>query len=309
MFVAQALFAAVPTAIDADAAALNCDLFPRNIFDFVIYTQPPENWIMPSVEAAPPDGTARSQRSAKEAKLATKLQAILLWLFHNDEARAPQMLDKALGDDRRHEFVGGVDATAVRRQVRRRRRRLRREIGCCDRPALRQDRRRRPDLVRPLTTVNTPRKAPVVLSQEEVARLLESAAGLKYKAALGVAYGAGLRVSEVANLKVSDIDSQRMTLRVEQGKGQRDRYVMLSPQLLEPLREWWRAARPRAWLFPSQNPVNPMSARQLVRAVHAAAQVITSSSPCRRRSARSPSHHNKAAVYDLLWTAARTISS
>ena len=77
----------------------------------------------------------------------------------------------------------------------------------------------RPDLVLPLTTVNKPRRAPVVLSQEEVARLLEAAPGLKYKAALSVAHGAGLRVSEVANLKVSDIDSQRMTLRVEQGKG------------------------------------------------------------------------------------------
>ena len=83
---------------------------------------------------------------------------------------------------------------------------------------------------------------------------------------------AGLRVSEVANLKVSDIDSERMTLRVERGKGQRDRYVMLSPQLLDLLRDWWRTARPQAWLFPGQNPVNPMSARQLVRAVHAAAQ-------------------------------------
>ena len=93
----------------------------------------------------------------------------------------------------------------------------------------------RPDRVRPLRLVNEPRKAPIVLSQEEVARLLEAAPGLKYKAALSVAYGAGLRVSEVANLKVSDIDSQRMTLRVEQGKGQRDRYVMLSPQLLERL--------------------------------------------------------------------------
>ncbi len=80
----------------------------------------------------------------------------------------------------------------------------------------------RPDLVRHLTTVNQPRRAPVVLSQEEVARLLEAAPGLKYKAALSVAYGAGLRVSEVADLKVSDIDSQRMTLRVEQGKALRD---------------------------------------------------------------------------------------
>lgn len=128
----------------------------------------------------------------------------------------------------------------------------------------------RPDLVRPLRIVNEPRKAPVVLSQEEVARLLEAAPGLKYKAALSVAYGAGLRVSEVVNLKVSDIDSERMTLRVEQGKGQRDRYVMLSPQLLELLRDWWRASRPQVWLFPGQNPINPMTPRQLNRAVTAA---------------------------------------
>ena len=125
----------------------------------------------------------------------------------------------------------------------------------------------RPDLVRPLRIVTTPRKAPVVLSPEEVARLLQAAPGLKYKAALSVAYGAGLRVSEVANLKVSDIDSGRMMLRVEQGKGQRDRDVMLSPRLLELLREWWKAARPQVWLFPGQNPINPVTPRQLNRAV------------------------------------------
>ncbi len=130
----------------------------------------------------------------------------------------------------------------------------------------------KPDLVRPLRIVNEPRKAPVVLSREEVARLLQAAPSLKYKAALSVAYGAGLRVSEVANLKVSDIDSERMTLRVEQGKGQRDRYVMLSPQLLELLRDWWRASRPQVWLFPGQNPVNPMSARQLSRVVRETAR-------------------------------------
>jgi Phage integrase family len=79
-------------------------------------------------------------------------------------------------------------------------------------------------------------------------------------------------VSEVVALKVCDVDSERMTLRVEQGKGQRDRYVMLSLQLLDLLRDWRRAARPQAWLFPGQNPVNPMSARQLAPAVHAAAQ-------------------------------------
>ena len=128
----------------------------------------------------------------------------------------------------------------------------------------------RPDLVRPLRLVTEPRKTPIVLSQEEVARLIEAAPGLKCKAALSVAYGAGLRVSEVANLKVSDIDSQRMMLRVEQGKGQRDRYEMLSPQLLGLLRDGWRAARPQVWLFPGQNPSNPITPRQLNRAVAAA---------------------------------------
>jgi site-specific recombinase XerD len=128
----------------------------------------------------------------------------------------------------------------------------------------------RPDLVRPLRLVTEPRKTPIVLSQEEVARLIEAAPGLKYKAALSVAYGAGLRVSEVANLKVSDIDSGRMMLRVEQGKGQRDRDVMLSPRLLALLRDWWHAARPQVWLFPGQNPTNPITPRQINRAVSAA---------------------------------------
>jgi len=148
----------------------------------------------------------------------------------------------------------------------------------------------RPDLVRPLRLVTEPRKTPIVLSQEEVARLIEAAPGLKYKAALSVAYGAGLRVSEVANLKVSDIDSQRMMLRVEQGKGQRDRDVMLSPRLLELLREWWKAARPQVWLFPGQNPINPITPRQINRAVTAAKDLAGISkrvSPRARRPRRA----------------------
>ncbi len=131
----------------------------------------------------------------------------------------------------------------------------------------------RADAGRHLTVVHQPRKLPVVLSPEEVARLLEAAPGVKYKAALSVAYGAGLRISEVVSLKVSDIDSKRMMLRVERGKGGKDRHAMLSPQLLELLREWWRIARPQGWLFPGQNPVNPMSTRQLDRACHAAARM------------------------------------
>jgi integrase/recombinase XerD len=120
--------------------------------------------------------------------------------------------------------------------------------------------------------IDQPRKLPVVLSQDEVARLLDAAPGLKYKAALSVAYGAGLRAAEVIALKVSDIDSKRMLIRVEQGKGRKDRNVMLSPSLLELLRAWWRAARPQGWLFPGRNPVQPMTTRQLNRACHAAAE-------------------------------------
>src|SRR5246127_2886694 len=131
---------------------------------------------------------------------------------------------------------------------------------------------KRHDIVEHTTFIHAPRKLPVVLSPEEVARLLNAAPGLKYKAALSVAYGAGLRAAEVASLKVCDIDSKRMIIRVEQGKGRKDRNVMLSPSLLELLRAWWRAARPQGWLFPGRNPVQPMTTRQLNRACHAAAQ-------------------------------------
>lgn len=113
----------------------------------------------------------------------------------------------------------------------------------------------------------------MTLSPEEAARLIEAAPGpgLKYKAALSIAYGAGLRASEVVNLKIGDIDSDRMLIRVEQGKGRKDRHVMLSPSLLELLRDYWRAARPQGWLFPGRPPITPISTRQLNRAVHAAA--------------------------------------
>ncbi len=121
--------------------------------------------------------------------------------------------------------------------------------------------------------IHEPRKLPIVLNPEEVAHLLDAAPGLKYKAALSVAYGAGLRAAEVVALKVSDIDSKRMLIRVEQGKGRKDRNVMLSPHLLELLRAWWKAARPQGWLFPGRDPVQPMTTRQLNRACHAAAHL------------------------------------
>ncbi|MFL5204155.1 MAG: tyrosine-type recombinase/integrase [Microvirga sp.] len=130
----------------------------------------------------------------------------------------------------------------------------------------------RRDIVEHTPFVHKPHKLPVVLSPEEVARLLDAAPSLKYRAALSVAYGAGLRAGEVVSLKVSDIDSARMLIRVEQGKGRKDRYVMLSPHLLALLRAWWRVARPQGWLFPGQNRVNPLTTRQLNRACHTAAE-------------------------------------
>ena len=136
----------------------------------------------------------------------------------------------------------------------------------------------RGELMAKMRPVRVPQKLPVVLSPEEVARLIAAAHNLKHQVALSVAYGGGLRVSEVVSLKVGDIDSQRMTLRVEQGKGRKDRYVMLAPVLLERLRTWWRVAHaqgkmlPGGWLFPGLNPVESLSTRQLNRAIHAAAE-------------------------------------
>jgi integrase len=129
-----------------------------------------------------------------------------------------------------------------------------------------------PELMARMQPVRVPRTLPVVLSPDEVRRLIIAAGNLKHQTALSVAYGAGLRASEVVALKVGDIDSQRMTLRIERGKGRKDRYAMLSPVLLERLRVWWRVAHAQGrmldggWLFPGHDPVDPLSA------VHAAAE-------------------------------------
>src|SRR3954449_2721280 len=131
-----------------------------------------------------------------------------------------------------------------------------------------------------LARIAAPERLPVVLSPEEVALLLAHAPSLKYRAALSIAYGCGLRVAEVAHLKVADIDSERMLLRVERGKGGQYRNAMLSSDLLALLRQWWKVGRqqgvmhPRGWLFPGQHAMKPISTRQLhrivVEAAHAA---------------------------------------
>ncbi|NQY88585.1 MAG: tyrosine-type recombinase/integrase, partial [Colwellia sp.] len=134
----------------------------------------------------------------------------------------------------------------------------------------------RPEVVSKLSSVPVARKLPEILSMDEAKQLIEAAMHPKFKAALAVAYGAGLRVSEVVNLKVSDVDSERMALRVEQGKGRRDRYAMLSPALLEHLRNWWRFANQQGqmlkagWLFPGDNPLYHMTSRHLSRICKAA---------------------------------------
>lgn len=103
----------------------------------------------------------------------------------------------------------------------------------------------RPDVMAKMQSVRGPYKLPVVLSKEEVVRLIGATAHIKHQTALSLAYATGLRANEVVSLKVGDIDSQRMTLRVEQGKGRKDRYAMLSPVLLARLRVWWRARKAR----------------------------------------------------------------
>lgn len=105
----------------------------------------------------------------------------------------------------------------------------------------------------------TPGKLPIVLSQQEVRQFLDAVRNLKHRTILTTCYAAGLRVSETVHLKPTAIDSQRMVIRVEQGKGRKDRYVMLSTRLLELLREYWRQTRPKLWLFPGAQPEQPAS--------------------------------------------------
>src|SRR5262249_23937522 len=110
-----------------------------------------------------------------------------------------------------------------------------------------------------IVCAKTPKKLPVVFSRSEIAQFLGSIRNRKHHAMFATLYAAGLRISEMLTLQVTDIDSRRMVIRVRQGKGRKDRYVMLSPKLLELLRAYWRAERPRDWLFPGQILGRPMT--------------------------------------------------
>lgn len=139
----------------------------------------------------------------------------------------------------------------------------------------------RGNVVRKLRGVPQPQKLPVVLSRSEVQRLIAATPKLKYQTVFSVAYGAGLRVGEVVALKVTDIDSQRMALRIQQGKGHKDRYALLSPAMLEVMRAWWREAHAQgkiesdSWLFPGGRRGHHVGTRQVNRLVHEAAELAS----------------------------------
>jgi len=136
-----------------------------------------------------------------------------------------------------------------------------------------------PDIVPKIVSAREPQKLPVVLSADEIVTFLETVSGLRNRTALTTAYGAGLRVREVSRLKVGDIDSGRMVIRIEQGKGGKDRYVMLSPQLLRILRTYWRLARPGHWLFPGRELDRPVSVATLQDACRVATRKAGLSKP------------------------------
>ena len=131
-----------------------------------------------------------------------------------------------------------------------------------------------------------PFKLPVVLSPEEVLRFLSSVDSLKHRTILTTTYAAGLRISEATHLRVTDIDSQRMVLRVDQGKGRKDRYVMLSPRLLADLRSYWTVARPGTWLFPGDIPDRPITCDAVGQACQKARRACGTTKPITPHSLR-----------------------
>ncbi len=150
----------------------------------------------------------------------------------------------------------------------------------------------RPEVMNKMSPVRVERKLPVVLSPKEVGRLLENAPGIKYQAAFALGYGAGLRAGEVVGVKICDIDRERKVVRIEQGKGLKDRHAMLSPTMHKLLRAWYRHALshnqilPNGWLFPGRDPVNHLTTRQLNRAFHSALELADIDKPVSLHSLR-----------------------
>ena len=144
------------------------------------------------------------------------------------------------------------------------------------------------DIQQAIPAPKQPRKLPVVASPEEVLRFLDCAPGLKHRAVLTTCYAAGVRVSEAVSLRPADIDSRRKVIRVHQGKGRKDRYVMLSPRLLAVLRDYWQTLRPasRQWLFPGPSPACHLSTHAVVRACHKALRLSRLSKPLTPHSLR-----------------------
>jgi len=130
-----------------------------------------------------------------------------------------------------------------------------------------------------IVCAKSPKRLPVILSRDEVRRLLAGARRIKTRVMLTTIYATGVRVSELVGLKVTDIDSQRMTIRVWQGKGQKDRYVMLSEKLLTVLREYWREHRPTDWLFPGDKSGRPLARRVVLTNCRAAARRVGLTKP------------------------------
>ena len=137
-----------------------------------------------------------------------------------------------------------------------------------------------------IPTCKKPQTLPIILSPEEVVRLLDCAPSIKHRAILTTCYAAGLRVSEAACLKPAAIDSGRMVIRVEQGKGQKDRYVMLSPKLLQILRSYYKAVRPREWLFPGDHPGQPITRWAVAEACRSARNLSGINKPATPHSLR-----------------------
>jgi site-specific recombinase XerD len=137
-----------------------------------------------------------------------------------------------------------------------------------------------------IPTCKKPQTLPTVLSPEEVLHLLDCVQSIKHRAILTACYAAGLRISEAVHLKPTAIDSQRMVIRVEQGKGQKDRYVMLSPRLLDTLRTYWRAVRPVEWLFPGDHSGRPITTSAVELACKSARRIAGISKPVTPHSLR-----------------------